>query len=234
MSTINAKNARQTAFLNAFNADTSAARGVVVAFEDVMTGYYGEDSRNPINIQFMLNVMASRPKLQRVAKNLVATLGDFKISIDVELTPANKSNLFYKVTNVKDENMSKADRQTRIDGFIAAVEEFKTRELSSLIEWTKPQGAGKDKPAFTFEKAVETVAKSFDKQIEAALAASSDANLAELKELLLGKLNNAFTQSNLTKINDSIEDKARKEKVRQEEAAIKAARAERNAAAMAE
>ena len=232
MKTINAKNPRQVAFQAAFNADTTAARAVVLAFEDVMVGYYTDDSRNPINIQFALNVMASRPKLQRAAKSLVGTLGDFKITVNLDDTPADKSYIIYNVTNLKDENLSKADKAAKIAAYQVKLGEFQAKEYTSLIEWSKPQANPKDPVAFAVDKAGELVAKSFDKQIEAALAAS--ANVAELKEALLAKLNAAFSQSNLTNIQDSIDDKARKAEQRREEAEIKAARKARNEAADAE
>lgn len=229
MKTINAINPRQAAFLSAFNADTSAARNVVIAFEDVMAAYYDVegDRFSPINIEFMLNVMATRPKLQKVARRLIETLGEFKIKMDLENSAKDKSVLYFTVENVKVENRSKEERDAVRAEYLGKVNAFKARELTSLIEWSKEQAPKKPAAEFEIKKAAETVGKSFTKQVAAAMAAG--VTLADLKSAMLAELEAAFSTKAINAIKDANEDKERKARIRQEEAELKAQRAARDA-----
>lgn len=229
MKQMNAINPRQAAFLSAFNADTSSARNVVIAFEDVMSAYYDVDGDrfSPINIEFVLNVMASRPKLQKTAKKLISTLGEFSIKVDMDNTPADKSVFFYTVANTKVENRSKADRDAVRAEFLAKVNEFKAKELTSLIEWSKAQEPKREAPEFEVKKASDVVSKAISKQIQAAI--ESGADMAALEEAMIASIVNAFSAKSLNAIRDGIEDKERKAQQRQQEAELKAARLARDA-----
>lgn len=180
------------------------SRGVVKAFEAVLTGYWGADSCNPDNIEFFLNALKRFPVLQNTAKGLLPKFGKFSIKLNNELTSKDKKEKVYTVKN--DETKATKEEKAK---YRIAVKEFVAAEYTSLVH----EKSVNVTTEFTFnaDKSAKALKAALVKQLKDMMKANESADASVMRRLVDNAIHEVFSQESVAKIRkDAKEEKQKK------------------------
>lgn len=221
MTTQNTKlNATQIAIVKAIETFKQGSRGIVTVYENVLADYWGKDSCNPDNIQFMLNALKRFPQIQRIAKNLltewtpekaitiqkeidgkmqdvkVTGFGNFKIK-----STRSGTDVTYTVVNHED-GMTKQEKAA----FRSYTKSFAALELTSLMH-EKKTAAIIDK-AFTFdkEKSAKAMRQAIQRQVEDFFKANPAADPSMMRAIVGKTLDDVFNSENIKTTREKVKE----------------------------
>ncbi len=194
----------QQVIADAFAAYKNGSTGVVRAFEQAIHGYWHQDSCNPTNLQFFLNVSKRFPVLQKLAMQLLTKKGPEALAY-LEIKKDKKTGEFV-ITNAKDitKEMKVVARQN-VAKFIANQYTSLFHEKSVKIEIT-----------FDVTKGAATIQNAIFAQIKAMEAAHGNIDPAIIHKMINDAAAKALGEESLLKA--KLEAKKLKEKAAKLEA----------------
>lgn len=177
------------------------SRGIVKAFEAVLTGYWGSDSCNPDNLQFFINALKRFPVLQNTAKGLLAKFGKFKVKLNMEETSKDKKDKVYSIVN--DENKATKEEKAK---YRIAVKEFIAAEYTSLVH----EKSVSIQTEFTFdkEKSAKALKSALVKQLKDMMKANGSADASVMRRIIDNAVHEVFAQGSVAKIRKDVREEA--------------------------
>lgn len=194
----------QQVIADAFQVYKTGSTGVVRAFEQAIHGFWHQDSCNPTNLQFFLNVAKRFPVLQKVAMQLLTKKGPEALAY-LEIKKDKKTGEFV-ITNAKDitKEMKVIARQN--------VAKFIAMEYTSLMH----EKSIKVDISFDATKGAATIKNAIFAQIKAMIAAHGEMDPAIINKMITDATKEALNQESVLKA--TLEAKKLKEKAEKAEA----------------
>lgn len=188
----------QQVIADAFAAYKNGSTGVVRAFEQAIHGFWHQDSCNPTNLQFFLNVAKRFPVLQKVAIQLLSKKGPEALAY-LEIKKDKKSGDFV-ITNSKDitKEMKVVARQN-VQKFIANQYTSLMHEKSIKVEIT-----------FDATKGAATIQNAIFAQVKAMIAVHGEMDPAIITKMVNDATAKALNQDSILKA--TVEARKLKEK----------------------
>lgn len=177
----------QQVIADAFAAYKNGSTGVVRAFEQAIHGFWHQDSCNPSNLQFFLNVSKRFPVLQKVAIQLLSKKGPEALAY-LEIKKDKKSGDFV-ITNAKDitKEMKVVARQN--------VQKFIAMEYTSLMH----EKSIKVEISFDQTKGAASIKNAIFTQIKAMIATNGEMDPAIINKMIADATREALAQESVLK-----------------------------------
>lgn len=191
----------QQMIADAFAAYKTGSTGVVRAFESAIDGFWRQDSCNPTNLQFFLNVSKRFPVLQKVAVALLSKKGPEALAY-LEIKKDKKTGEFL-ITNAKDitKEMKVVARQN-VAKFIANQYTSLMHEKSVNVEIT-----------FDVTKGANSIRNAIFAQVKAMIAVHGEMDEAIINKMVNDATKDALNQESVLKAQleaKKLKDKAEK------------------------